>query len=249
LKEVRAGSVDRLLEALSPALAAELDRVADETRQGLEAEFESRLQTSIRHAEEAVRIEAESDRQLAVERAVAETRETVRNQVTNELQDQFERRLQETRDNLRLQITGELQTEFDGRLLEANAERDGLRREIAECRVLADTTRQLTEATSQAEILVRWVNLVEPFVGAIAVYVAKTDGLALWKTRGNGVFQQIISQQTTDPESYFKPLVVRGKIVAAVCALPPYRTEVLDSLITPLEHAIELFGFRLRNKS
>jgi hypothetical protein len=248
LKEVRTEAVDRLLEALSPALTAELDRVVDETRQRLEAEFESRLQASIRHAEEAVRVAAENDRQVAIDRAVEEAREVVRTQIANELQSEFERRLEEARDAVRSQISSELQVGFDRRLQEVNAEGDRLRQEIAEWRVLAESQKRLSEATSQAEILLRWLNLVEPFVGAIAVYVAKADGLALWKSRGSGVFQQIISQQTTDPESYFKPIAVRGKTVAAVCALPPYRTEVLDFLTTTLERAIELFGFRLRNK-
>src|SRR5262249_13847397 len=155
------------------------------------------------------------------------------------------RAVEETRETLRNQISGELQANFDHRLQEVNAERDRLRQEIVEWRILAEAQRQLNEATSQAEILVRWLNLVEPLGGGIALYVAKTDGLALWKTRGSGVFQQIISQQSTDPESFFKPIMVRGKTVAAVCALPPYRTEVLDLLATTLERAIELFGFRL----
>src|SRR5206468_11619925 len=52
------------------------------------------------------------------------------------------------------------------------------------------------------------------------VYVIKADGLALWKSRGDGAFPEIISQQTTDPESYFRAITVRGKTVAAVSAMP-----------------------------
>src|SRR5439155_26824683 len=78
------------------------------------------------------------------------------------------------------------------------------------------------------------------------LYVAKADGLALWKHRGNGAFPEIISQQTTDPESYFRPVVVRDKAVAAVCAVPPFKPEALDFLAASLERAIEVFGLKLR---
>jgi hypothetical protein len=225
LKEVRSEAVDRLLEALAPALSAELERAVEETRQSLETEFESRLQASMRHAEESVRVAVETDQQQAIQRAVEETRVAARSQITNELQ-----------------------TEFDRRLQELNSERDRLQQEGDEWRVFAEAQRQLTDATSQTEILARWLNFAEPFAQSISLYIAKGDALALWKTRGSGVFQQSISRQATDPESYFKPIVVRGKTVAAVCALPPYRAEELEFLATTLERAIELFGFRLRNK-
>jgi len=71
--------------------------------------------------------------------------------------------------------------------------------------------------------------MTEPFAPALAVYVAKTDGLALWKTRGKAAFPEIISQQTTDPEFYFKVVTVRGKKVAAACAAQPYKAEALIS--------------------
>ena len=41
--ELQTEGVDRVLEALSPTLAAELERVVNETRQTLEAEFEKRI--------------------------------------------------------------------------------------------------------------------------------------------------------------------------------------------------------------
>ncbi len=71
----------------------------------------------------------------------------------------------------------------------------------------------------------------------LAVYVAKVDGLALWKSRGKASFPAIISRDTTDPEAYFRTINVRGKAVAAVCAAPPFSRETLDFLTASLERA------------
>jgi hypothetical protein len=241
--ELRTEAVDRVLEALSPALAAELERVVGETSQRLEAEFENRLQAAIRDAEESTRMAAEAERQSAVERAVEETREVVRNQVTNELQAEFNRRLEESTSR-----ASDQEAAFQRAIGEWNSERDRLQQEIGQWHILADAHRQLADATSQPEIMFRWLNLSEPFANSLAVYTAKADGLARWKSRGDVEFPQVISQQTTDPESYFKPIVVRGKMVGAISAAQPYRADALDFLTTTLERAIELFGFRLHNK-
>ena len=264
--ELRTEAVDRVLEALSPALAAELERVTEETRQRLETEFQGRLQAAIRDAEEAARITAEGERQHAVDSAVNETRTAVREQVTAELEDEFQRRLDETREAARRQVTEELQRDFDRRLQEVTdqatanqaslqqsqadwaKERTHLEQQIEQWRVFADSQRQLNEASSQPEILLRWLNLAETFAPSVAVYTTKSDALSLWKSRGGGAFPPVISFDTNGNESYFKPVVIRGKTVAAVSAVPPFRAEALDFLTATLERAIELFGFRLRNK-
>jgi hypothetical protein len=88
--------------------------------------------------------------------------------------------------------------------------------------------------------------MVEPFAAGLGLYVSKTDGLALWKSRGNGAFPEIISEETTDPESYFRPIIVRNKTVGAIYALPPLQSEALEFLGLSLERAIEWFGFRLK---
>src|SRR5437870_13555619 len=95
-------------------------------------------------------------------------------------------------------------------------------------------------------MLSRFLRLDQPFADGMALYVTKADGLALWKSKGRGVFPEIISQQTTDPESYFRPISVRGKTVAAICAAPSFKADALDFLATSLERAIETFGLRLR---
>jgi hypothetical protein len=225
--ELKTQALDRALEALSPALAAELDRVVDETRQALEQEFQKRLQSAVRDAEAATRSAAEA--QLA--RAVADAREATQKQVTEELEKQFSSKLADT--------TAQLTSE-------ASAERARLQEQLDQWRVFAEAQRQLAEASSQPEILARFLKLARPFAKALGVYVTKKDGLALWKNRGEGAFPEIISQETTDPESYFRTITVRDKTVAAVCAVPPFRSEALDFLSSSLERAIEVFGLRLR---
>ena len=39
--------------------------------------------------------------------------------------------------------------------------------------------------------------------------------------------------------------LVRGKVVAGVCALPPCKMEIVDFLVSSVERAIEIFGLRL----
>jgi len=88
--------------------------------------------------------------------------------------------------------------------------------------------------------------MTEPFAPALAVYVAKNRRACALETRGKAAFPEIISQQTTDPEFYFKVVTVRGKKVAAACAAQPYKAEALDFLVLTMERAIEVFGLRLR---
>jgi len=225
--ELKTQALDRVLEALSPALAAELDRVVAETRQTLELEFQKRLQAAVREAEEAAKSAAE----IQTTRAVIETQELTRKQVTAELEEKFRIGLAET--------TAELKNE-------ASVERVRLQEKADEWRIFAETQQQLAQASSQSEILARFLKLAQSFAARLGLYIAKADGLALWKSRGEGAFPGIISQEVTDPESYFKTIVVRGKPVAAVCALPPFRSDALDFLAASLERAIEAFGLKLK---
>jgi hypothetical protein len=235
---------------LSPALAAELDRVVAETRQTLEQEFQKRLQTAVREAETATK--ASADAQMA--RAVAETKEATKKQVSTELEESFRNKLAETKEATKKQVSAELEESFRSKLAEATAqlkgeasvERARLQEQIDQWRVFAETQRQLAEASSQPEILARFLKIAQPFAAGLGLYVAKSDGLALWKHRGNGAFPEIISQQITDPEAYFRPIVVRAKIVAAVCAMPPFSSGALDFLSSSLERAIEVFGLKLK---
>jgi hypothetical protein len=213
---------------LSPALSQELDRVVQETTGKLEQEYQQRLQHAVSEAETAAVARAASAQQQAVE----EARDAGRKQLTEELEQQFQQRLAEANDRFKA---------------EAAAERDKLQAQLDQWRVFAEAQQQLAEASSQPEILSRFLKLAESFTGGLAVYVAKADGLALWKSRGKAAFSDIISKETTDPEAYFRTVTVRGKAVAAVCAAPPFKREALEFLSASLERAVEGFGLKLRS--
>ena len=224
--ELKTKALDRVLEALSPTLGSELERVVKETSEKLELEFERRLQDAVKEAQAAVQNEAVAE----LRRSVEETREQTRKQVSEELEQQFKKSLDET--------TKHLKSEWD-------AERTRIEEQLAQWRVLADAQRQFAGASTQAEILARFMKLAEPFAAGLAVYVTRADGLALWKCWGEAVFPEIISEGTADPESYFRTILVRGKTVAAVCASRPRKIEIVDFLVSSVERAIEVFGMKL----
>jgi hypothetical protein len=236
--ELKTQALDRVLEALSPALAAELDRVVNETREALEEDFQKRLQAAVRDAETTTRKAADSE----LQRAVAEAREATRKQVTEELEQRFRKTLDDSEQRFRKTLddsTNQLKSE-------ATAERDRLQEQLHQWRTFSEAQRQLADAASQPEILARFMKLADSFAAGLAVYINKADGLALWKHRGKAAFPEIISEETTDPESYFRSINVRGKPVAAVCASPPFKAEALDFLGSSMERAIEVFGLKLR---
>jgi len=188
-------AAERIVEALAPALDAELERVSREAYQRAEAEFE-------------------------------ETRASMRNQVVEELQARF---------------TDELQSSQ----AQWSSERAQLREQIDEYRALAEAPRALAACGSQAEILLRFLNLAAPFAASVAVYVSKAEKLSLWKARGPASFSETIAQTGADAQFYFRPVAVRERIVAAVCAAEPCRRDTLDLLGECLERSIELFGLKL----
>jgi hypothetical protein len=238
--ELKTQALDRLLEALSPTLAQELDRVVQETREGLEREFQVRLRdaqlSAEKLAEDAIQRSAadaraaEEQAEALLQRSVADARESTERRVTEELEQRFRRMLEET--------THRLQTEFA-------AERKQFEEQLHQWRVFADAQRQFAEASTQSDMLSRFLKLAAPFAAALALYVSRADGLALWKSRGDLTFPQIISEGSTDPESYFRTILVRGKVVAAVCAAPPCRMEIIDFLVSSVERAVEVFGLKL----
>jgi hypothetical protein len=224
--DVKTGALDRVFEAIAPALASELDRVVRETREALEKEFQERIDDAIREAESA-KLSVET----RLERAVEEAKEQGRRQVTLELEQQFSQRLEAK--------INQLQTE-------ASQERAKLQSQLDQWRMYAETQRALAEASSQQEILGRFLRLAEPFAEGLAIYVKKADGLALWKSKGKGAFPDIVSKDTTDPEFYFRNISIRGNRVGAICAAPTFRSDALDFLAGSLEHAIEAYGLKVR---
>jgi hypothetical protein len=225
--ELKAQALERVLEALSPALAAELDRVAAETREALEQEFQARFRTAVLETEAAAKASAEAQ----ITCVIAETKETTEKEVAAELEERFRSRLAE--------ITAHLNAE-------ASAERAQLQAQVDQWRVFAEMQQQLGEASSQPEILARFLKTAQSFAAGLGLYIIKSGGLALWKHHGNGAFPEIISQQTTIPDTYFRPILVRGKVVGAVCAMPPFSSGALDFLSSSLERAIEIFGLKLK---
>jgi hypothetical protein len=243
--ELKTQALDRALQALSPALAAELERVVQETRETLEQEFERRLQAAVRETETATTAACA----IQLDRAVGEVKEETRKQVSEELEQQFQTRLNDAAARLNNEAAVERAKFIDAATKQKNeaaADRANLQEQLEQWQVFAEAQRQLAEASSQFEILSRFLKLAQPFADGLAVYVTKADGLALWRSRGKGAFPEIISKETMDPESYFKTITVRGKPVAAVCAASSFKVEALDFLVASLEHAVEVFGLKLR---
>jgi hypothetical protein len=243
--KVTTQALDRLLEALSPALAAELERVSREMREALEQEFQGRLEAALRDAEAAW----SSTAQLQLERAVEETRNETRRQMSEEIEQQFESRLAaataEAMDQAAEERAG-LEARIRQMQAEWTAESAALERELERWRIFSQTQRQLAEASSQPEILARFLVLAQAFAHSVAVYVNKPAGLTLWKSKGDAAFPQIATSETADSDYYLRRLSVRGIMVGAVCAAPPFTADALDFLAASLEHAIEVFGLRLR---
>jgi len=235
--DLRTEGLDKLLESLGPALSADVGRILESTRRQLEEEFRKRLEAVIRDTEKAAASLTDSQREEILAKA--------RDQLSLELKDQFDQTLRKT--------TMEMQADFDQRLRiseqQWQAERARLQEQVNLWRTYAEAQRKMAESRSQADVLSHFLDRVEAFAPAIAVYVSKADGLELWKTRGKGAFPPVVSQSTIDPDAYFKPIVVRDKTVAAVCARPPFRAESLDFLSACLAHAIETFGMRLQNRN
>ena len=246
--DVKTRALDRVLEALSPTLATEIDRVVRETREAFEQEFQSRLQAAVRDAEAAAASAATSAR-LEIDRAVAQAKNDARREVSAELERQFAERLEAATTKLR-QEAGEERAKLEGAMVQLKSEWSGelnkLEDERDRWRAFAEAERHFGDASSQSEILTRFMTSAQPYAQGLAVYVSKADGLALWRSKGNGAFPKILSQETTDPESYFKAIAVRGKTVGAICASPAFHADALDFLTGSLERAIEAFGLRLR---
>src|ERR1700722_18477280 len=87
--ELKTQALDRVLEAVSPALAAELDRVVQETRETLEQAFQKKLQGAVREAENATIAACAIQR----DHAVTEATESTRRQVSEALEQEFREKL------------------------------------------------------------------------------------------------------------------------------------------------------------
>jgi len=239
--ELRTPAVDRLLEILAPVVAAEVDRVLQETRQQMEAEFQTRLQSALRDHELEVLHSAE----VRLEEAVIQAREEMRIQLT----DGFSAHLNQSMESLRAELNLKADETMQAAAANWSAERSMLQEELTQWRTYAEAQRVLSECNSQTEILSQLLQLSEPFAESLAIYISKPDGLALWKTRGNATFPDAISPDGMDPNLYYRPVVVRDRMLAAISALQPCKAESLDFLMSCFERAIEAFGHKLHSRA
>ena len=205
----------------NPALSAELSRILESTRQQLEEEFRNRLESAVRDAgscsDETGRERARAGTDRCQESSfqpnfgVSSTRP-------------FSRPPRGCRRSSK-SACGPPRQQWDaekGRL-NAGDECSGAPSRIRNARWPRAALSRKYWAIFSTEL--------KPFAPNLAVYVSKADGLALWKTRGTTAFPELISKETIDPEAYFKPIVVREKTVAAVCARQPLKSESLDFLV------------------
>jgi hypothetical protein len=218
-------------------LSVAISKILENARAQMEEEFRKQLESAVRDAESTSKVAAGTEMQQALADAQA--------QLSTELRAQFDQTLQEN--------TARMQAEFEQQLSAATkeweAEKGRLQEQIDMWRGCADAQRQMGESQTQVEILGHFLDRAEPFATNLAVYVAKADGLALWKTRGSASFPQVVSKDKIDAGAYFKTIVVRDKIVAAVFARQPLKPEALDSLSGALARAIEAFGMKLQTRT
>jgi hypothetical protein len=247
---VQSPSVARLLKAASPAVSEELDKLLREFREQLEAEATVRLKKALLDREGELRKESE----LAQERMKAETTTLVTNQVTAQLEERFKSRLtaelKALEEHLRQEAQRsrtEMQEQTDQARLEWRRVRTELIEESEGWRVLAQFHQRVGEASSQSEILKKFLRAAERFSRGAALYLNKPDGLALWSTVGDGgLFPEVISEDTKDPQWFWAPIVIRETTVAVLCASEVPDTERLTALIDGLRRAIEYLGLRMQ---
>jgi hypothetical protein len=243
-------SSERLLNVAKPALSAELTKMLDEFRGSLDAEANVRLKKALLDKEAEIQTllrdkEAQFESRLADElkRVDGKTTDKVTQQLTSDFEMRFNETLSQETDRLTERFSGEAET--------AEAKWKGERAGLVEARdrwqTLAEYHRKIGEASSQLEILRRFLRTGVKFANSAAVYLNKEDGLALWNAEGEaGVFPDVVSEGTIDPEWYFSTVVVRGKVIAAITAAGASDRDALVVMADTLKRAIENFGLRLR---
>lgn len=255
---------DRLISAAQPALAAELHKILDELRTRIESEADIKVKKALVEKEvehkaalerlrQSVAAEAEAkiESQLAEARAKAAEAEAG---LQSKLDDERKRMAAEHQSRLEKDLASRLAALTKQKEAEAaaaaetwNEQQMALERELERWRTLAEYLNKLGESSSQLEILRRFLMSGSRFASSVAVYLQKQDGLALWKTEGEPiVFPNLTSGETVDPDWFYSNVVVRGKTVAAVCAVEPTDREALVVMVAALKRTVENFGLRLR---
>jgi hypothetical protein len=166
-----------------------------------------------------------------------------------QLTDGFSAQLNQTIENLREEFNSKSNEAMQAAVANWSAERSMLQEELTQWRTYSEAQRLLSECNSQPEILSQLLQLSEPFAESLAIFIAKPDGLVLWKTRGSATFPDQISPDAIDSNFYYRTVVVRDRMLAAVCAVQPCKAESLDFLMSSFERAIEAFGHKLQSRS
>jgi hypothetical protein len=233
--ELNTEDAKSVADSSSPDPSSEIARILEVAQRQLEEEFRRRLESAVQAAASAAIVAAGTERDEAISRA--------RTEVTAELRAEFDQTL--------LRTITQLQSDFERKMRVAREQWDEeklrVEGQLNLWKSYAEAQRLMTESKSQTEILSHFLQRTEVFAPNLAVYISKPDGLALWKTRGDGPFPNLISQNTSDPEAFFKAVVVRGRTLAAVSARPPFDAAPLGYLSDVLERAIEAFGLRLES--
>src|SRR5207247_9539543 len=135
-------------------------RMLDETGPAPEQEFQRRIQAAVGAAEASCIASAEG--QLI--QAVRDAKETTRRQGSEELEKLFEAKLTDTVTQLKSDESGE---------------RARLQEQLDRWRIFLETQRELAEASSQAEILARFLMLAHPFAACLGLYIANAAALTV----------------------------------------------------------------------
>jgi hypothetical protein len=232
-KAVRAAVTAKLEVQFKADLTSQLDklrtRLEEEARQAIDA-LTSKHEQTVRRERESVRLGVTAEMEARLKGDLQSRLEQLRSSMEQEA-GEAEKRLKKEA------------SEAAERWKEQDEERT---RQVDRWRLLAEFSRRIGDASSQGEILSRFLRAAEQFSDGVALYLNKPEGLELWKSGGEKAFPDVISEETIDPEWYFSKVVVRDKTVAAVCALVVEDRESLLVLVDGLTKAIEIFGLRIR---
>ena len=229
-------------------------------RVGVTAKLEARFKADLSSQLQELRTRLEEQARQAIdalkseqEQRVERERESVRLGVTAEMEARFKGDLQSQLEQLRASMEQEAREAEERLKKEARETVERLKeqgkevaKQVDRWRLLAEFSRRIGDASSQVEILARFLRAAGQFSAGVAMYLNKPEGLELWKSAGDNAFPDLISEETIDPEWYFSEIVVRDKTVAAICAAGVEDRESLLVLVEGLTKAIENFGLRIR---
>lgn len=246
LQEEARQTTTRLKGLHAQAVAQERESV----RRSVTAELEARLEKDLDKQLSELRERLEGDARQKVDKlngqhaqAVAAERVSVRESVTADLNARSSTELKAALSGLETRLKEDAHRAGS----QWKLERTELIEQVDRWRLLAEFQRRLGDASSQAEMLNRFLSASERFCSGVALYVNKPDGLELWHSKGEtAAFPALISTETIDPEWYFAPVVIRSKTVAAICAAGIDDRDSLALLVEVLRKAVEGFGLRLR---